>query len=217
MKGLAMLAFDFLLWGLVGLYFDQIAPKQFGTTKSWDFPLTYFFKAKNDLKVDLGDEEQSKDLVKRGNFEPPAESLERGDAVLKVRNLRKVFDNQKVAVRDCSFTMYSGQIFALLGHNGAGKTTTISMLTGLLAPTSGSASVLGKDVFNNMGWLREQLGVCPQHNILFDFLTCREHLELYASFKGVQKDQIRKRVDKMIHEIELSDIQHQLASTLSGG
>ena len=169
------------------------------------------------MKVDLGDEEQSKDLVKRGNFEPPAESLERGDAVLKVRNLRKVFDNQKVAVRDCSFTMYSGQIFALLGHNGAGKTTTISMLTGLLAPTSGSASVLGKDVFNNMGWLREQLGVCPQHNILFDFLTCREHLELYASFKGVQKDQIRKRVDKMIHEIELSDIQHQLASTLSGG
>ena len=183
-----MLAFDFLLWGLVGLYFDQIAPKQFGTTKRWDFPLTYFFKSNNELKVDLGDEEQSKDLVKRGNFEPPAESLERGDAVLKVRNLRKVFDNQKVAVRDCSFTMYSGQIFALLGHNGAGKTTTISMLTGLLAPTSGSASVLGKDVFNNMGWLREQLGVCPQHNILFDFLTCREHLELYASFKGVQKD-----------------------------
>lgn len=68
-----------------------------------------------------------------------------------------------------------------------------------------------------MTWLREQLGVCPQHNILFDFLTAREHLELYASFKGVPEDLIRKRVDKMVHEIELNDIQHQLANTLSGG
>lgn len=48
-------------------------------------------------------------------------------------------------------------------------------------------------------------------------MTAREHLELYASFKGVPKDLIRKRVDKMVHEIELNDIQHQLASTLSGG
>jgi ATP-binding cassette subfamily A (ABC1) protein 3 len=102
--------------------------------------------------------------------------------------------------------MYSGQIFALLGHNGAGKTTTISMLTGLLKPTSGKASLMGHDIFEEMTWLREQLGVCPQHNILFDFLTAREHLEIYASFKGVPEDQIRKRVDKMIHEIELGDI-----------
>ena len=57
--------------------------------------------------------------------------------VLKVRNLRKVFQNNKVAVLDASLTMYSGQIFALLGHNGAGKTTLISMLIGLLKPTSG--------------------------------------------------------------------------------
>ena len=55
--------------------------------------------------------------------------------MLKVRGLRKVFDNNKVAVSDAAFTMYSGQIFALLGHNGAGKTTTIGMLTGLLKPT----------------------------------------------------------------------------------
>ena len=57
--------------------------------------------------------------------------------VLKVRNLRKVFQNNKVAVLDASLTMYGGQIFALLGHNGAGKTTLISMLIGLLKPTSG--------------------------------------------------------------------------------
>lgn len=76
---------------------------------------------------------------------------------------------------------------------------------------------MGRDVFEDMTWLREQLGVCPQHNVLFDYLTAREHLEIYAAFKGVPQDQIRKRVDKMIHEIELSDIQNQIASTLSGG
>jgi ATP-binding cassette subfamily A (ABC1) protein 3 len=65
---------------------------------------------------------------------------------------------------------------------------------------------MGHDIFQDMIWLREQLGVCPQHNILFDYLTAREHLELYASFKGVPEVEIRKRVDKMIHEIELHDI-----------
>ena len=58
-------------------------------------------------------------------------------------------------------TMYNGQIFALLGHNGAGKTTTISMLTGLFEPSKGSASVFGIDIFNEMGYLRKILGVCP--------------------------------------------------------
>jgi ATP-binding cassette subfamily A (ABC1) protein 3 len=57
--------------------------------------------------------------------------------------------------------MYNGQIFALLGHNGAGKTTTLSMLTGLLEPTSGSAKVFGIDIFNDMDKIRKILGVCP--------------------------------------------------------
>lgn len=58
-------------------------------------------------------------------------------------------------------TMYNGQIFALLGHNGAGKTTTLSMLTGLIQPTSGTAEVFGVDIFNNMNEVRKNLGVCP--------------------------------------------------------
>ena len=58
-------------------------------------------------------------------------------------------------------TMYSGQIFALLGHNGAGKTTSISTLTGLLKPTGGQAVLDGIDIFENQDYLRENLGVCP--------------------------------------------------------
>ena len=80
--------------------------------------------------------------------------------------------------------MYTGQIFALLGHNGAGKTTTISMLTGLLNASSGRAEVFGLDLFEEMSKVRQFLGVCPQHDILFDLLTPEEHLEIFCDFKG---------------------------------
>lgn len=73
---------------------------------------------------------------------------------MRVRGLKKIFNDGKEAVSDTSMTMYEGQIFALLGHNGAGKTTTISILTGLLEPTSGSASVFGIDMLNNMDEVR---------------------------------------------------------------
>jgi len=76
--------------------------------------------------------------------------------------------------------MYKDQIFALLGHNGAGKTTTLSMLSGMLSITDGWAEVNGLDIETQMEEIRSFLGSCPQHDILFDVLTVREHLELFA-------------------------------------
>jgi ATP-binding cassette subfamily A (ABC1) protein 3 len=87
----------------------------------------------------------------------------------------------------------------LLGHNGAGKTTTIGMLIGLIDPTEGSATFDGYEIFKDMNRLREDLGVCPQHNILFSELTVREHLEIFCALKG-QKSifEINRKVDRMI-------------------
>ena len=104
-----------------------------------------------------------------------------------------------------SLNMYEGQITALLGHNGAGKTTTISILTGIITiiavwdvvvppslspsvsglytPTSGTAIINGYDIRSNMDQIRHSLGICPQHNILFDRLTVREHLKFFARLK----------------------------------
>ena len=113
--------------------------------------------------------------------------LEAENKVLKVQDLRKTFENGFKAVNGLNVKMYNGQIFALLGHNGAGKTTTISMLTGLITSTSGSAEVFGTDIFEDMSSIRQFLGVCPQHDILFDLLTPEEHLEIFCDFKGVPR------------------------------
>ena len=71
--------------------------------------------------------------------------------------------------------MYPGQIFALLGHNGAGKTTTIKMIIGLIESTSGQMVFKNKNLALNRGQLHNQIGVCPQENILYDQLTVLEH------------------------------------------
>lgn len=79
--------------------------------------------------------------------------------------------------------MFNNQIFALLGHNGAGKTTTISMLTGMIDPSAGYISVFGQTQFDK---IRAMIGVCPQHDTLFEDLTVEEHLSLFGSFKGLE-------------------------------
>ena len=79
--------------------------------------------------------------------------------------------------------MYQDQITVLLGHNGAGKTTTMSMLVGLFPPTSGDAIINGYSIITDMENVRQSLGLCPQHNVLFDRLTVKEHLNFFARLK----------------------------------
>ncbi len=107
---------------------------------------------------------------------------------LSVRDLNKIYPGGKQAVNDLSLDMFRGQIFALLGHNGAGKTTTISILTGLLEPSGGTAYFGDIDMFEDIDSLRKTMGLCPQHDVLFPDLTPEEHLHFYAMLKGVPKE-----------------------------
>lgn len=115
--------------------------------------------------------------------------------------------------------MYSDQIFVLLGHNGAGKTTTLSMLTGLFGATEGTAEVFGVDIFNDMERVRQIMGVCPQHDILFELLTAQEHLEFFYDLKGADPDPAKKKadIDKLMLDVGVSDKKNSLATHLSGG
>lgn len=113
--------------------------------------------------------------------------------------------------------MYEGQIFALLGQNGAGKSTTLSMLQGLISKTHGKASLYGNDLFANMSKAREQMGVCPQYDILFDSLTPEEHLDIFYDFKGGDPNLKQDQIAKLIKDIGVGKDQGKLAKTLSGG
>ena len=113
-----------------------------------------------------------------GSFEPVPVHFRNRDK-LSLKNLVKIYDNGLKAVDNLSLTMYKDQIFALLGPNGAGKTTTISMITGLYEPTHGYAEIYGINIFEEMDQIRENLGVCPQYNVLFDQLTPEEHFDIF--------------------------------------
>ena len=91
------------------------------------------------------------------------------------------------------------------------------MLTGLIEPTEGHAEVFGTDIFNNMEEVRKNLGVCPQHDVLFEFLTPEDHLRLFAAFKGTESTKIPGLVAQMLEDIDLTIVKDQISKTLSGG
>ena len=143
----------------------------------------------------------------------------RPDDALRVMNIVKIFGDGKKAVDNVNLNFYKDEIFALLGHNGAGKTTLISMLTGLYEANEGNAYYDGYDILdsNNMDKFRTILGICPQHDVLFDDLTIREHLEMFCIFKGYTSDDINNEINKTIHDFELDKIQNITAKNLSAG
>lgn len=139
------------------------------------------------------------DNVDRRNFEKEPTNLPAG---IQIRKLRKTF-GRKTAVRDASLNIYVDQITALLGHNGAGKTTTVSMLTGLITPTSGTAYVGGYNIRTHIVKVRENLGICPQHNVLFDDLTVQEHIYFFSRLKGMSKKEANTECKRYIEMLDL--------------
>ena len=141
------------------------------------------------------------------------------DDVFQIKNIVKVFGDGKKAVDKVSLKFYKDEIFALLGHNGAGKTTLISMLIGLYEATEGTAIYDGINILdsNNMDIFREKLGICPQHDTLFEDLNIREHLEMFSIFKGVKSKEVENEVNKTLRDFQIDNIQTMLARNLSAG
>ncbi|KAI2474174.1 ATP binding cassette (ABC) protein subfamily A member, partial [Diabrotica virgifera virgifera] len=131
--------------------------------------------------------------------------------------LQKFRKPNVVALDGINLSIYEGQITAILGHNGAGKTTLFNILTGLSSPSSGRAFIYGRDVrnTNDMNKIRKMTGICPQHDILFDNLTPREHLEFFAEIKGIPN--IKAAVNRTIRQIDLVDKIDTKSKDLSGG
>ncbi|EPS72080.1 hypothetical protein M569_02676, partial [Genlisea aurea] len=123
----------------------------------------------------------------------------------------------KVAVDSLTFSVQEGECFGILGTNGAGKTTTLSMLTGEERPTDGTAYIFGKDIRLNPKAARRHIGYCPQFDALLEFITPREHLELYARIKGVEEYELERVVMEKLIEFDLLKYADKPAYALSGG
>lgn len=121
------------------------------------------------------------------------------------------------AVDRLNLEVERGAICAFLGPNGAGKSTTVKMLTGLLAPTSGSATVDGLDVASHRLEIKRRIGVLPEDLGLFDDLTVEEHLLLTGDVYGLSSAETRSRAGQLLHALSLEHGRHTFAAACSHG
>lgn len=211
---LILMYFDAFLYGVMTWYIETVFPGQYGIPRPWYFPFTksYWF----------GENSTNNTAIhgKKGNA--GAVCIEEEPTHLKlgvyIENLVKVYRHgKKLAVDGLTLGFYEGQITSFLGHNGAGKTTTMSILTGLFPPTSGTAYIMGKDIRSELSSIRQSLGVCPQHNVLFSMLTVEEHIWFYARLKGLSEEEVKAEMEQILCDTGLPHKRKSRTSQLSGG
>jgi ABC-2 type transport system ATP-binding protein len=133
-----------------------------------------------------------------------------------MKNLTKRFGNF-TAVDGLRLDIGWGEIFGLLGPNGAGKTTTVNMLSTLLNPTEGEATVAGYDVVKKANEVRKVIGLCPQQPAYFPYLTGRENIELFGQLHSVPSKLLDERIDFLAQSVGMEDDIDRRASHYSGG
>jgi len=150
-----------------------------------------------------------------------AERVSSGDAIddmIVVKNLTKQYPNGKLAVNNVSYGIPRGECFGLLGINGAGKTSTMAMLTAEFPPTTGDATLSSFSVTNEPEKTRQRIGYCPQFDAHFMNMTGREHVEMYASIKGIALDVVKEAAKSKLAEVGLSELDSdRLSMGYSGG
>lgn len=138
------------------------------------------------------------------------------DLMVETKQLTKFF-KLVLAVDKIDLAIPKGSIYALLGPNGAGKTTTISMLSTILPPTSGSASILGLDLIKDSKKIKEFIGVCPQEIVLYERLTARENIHLIAQMHGLRKADYKEKTDDLLGKMNLLERASDKVKKYSGG
>jgi len=219
-----------LIYFILAFYLDEVLPQSWGVRKDVLCCISWIWRGKcntasykrlansidDDPNMDA-DVIEERQRIMRGDVKPE-------DTGVLLLNLKKIYGNfiqKKLAVKGMHLAINKQECFGLLGQNGAGKSTTISMLTGLFGPSGGTAYVNGLDIRNQMDEIHLSMGLCPQFDILFDDLTCREHLLLYSRIKGIPWAKEGEHVEQLLKMVGLSssDLKGRspLAGSLSGG
>ena len=182
---------------LMYVYFDQVIPHAVGVRKHW-----LFFLRRG----------------KASNHAAQAITYASGcaDNRVVIHGMTKTYGS-KVALSDLHLELSMGEVTVLLGRNGAGKTTLINALTGMTEPTSGTATVLGRSIADDIGGVRQSMGFCPQHDVLWPQLTVNEHFEIFGRIRGLPISVIRERSARLITTLGLEGKEKAPVRTLSGG
>jgi ABC-2 type transport system ATP-binding protein len=134
----------------------------------------------------------------------------------EVKNLVEVY-SEVTALKNVSFSIKEGELFALLGPNGAGKTTTIRIISGLTQPTSGELYIYGKNIFNNPIWAKSQIGLVPQTINLDLELTVEENLFIHGLLYRMPISLIKQRISELLELADLTSRRKTKIKELSGG
>lgn len=136
--------------------------------------------------------------------------------MLELRHVSKSYGTFQ-AVKDLSLSVEDGELFGLLGPNGAGKSTTVSMLSTVLAPSSGDIFIQNKSVKRSPRAAKQIMGIVPQDLALYQSLSAKDNLSFFGSLYGLKGKELRRRVDEVLEIIELRDKRNQDVAEFSGG
>ena len=136
--------------------------------------------------------------------------------MIEVKNVTKKY-GKFVAVDDISFTINDGEIVGLLGPNGAGKSTTMNMLTGFIEQTEGGIIVDGYNMLKKPKKAKKEIGYMPEGVPLYSDLTVKEFITYMAEIKNVNKKERKEKIEKIIENTGLKDVQNKLTKNLSRG
>ncbi|SDJ76773.1 ATP-binding cassette domain-containing protein [Sediminibacillus albus] len=136
--------------------------------------------------------------------------------IVEVSGLKKRYKKFE-AVTGVDLQVEEGEIFGFLGPNGAGKSTTINMLSTIIKPSEGKASINGYDIVEEKNKVRASIGLIFQESTLDEKLTANENLLLHCKFYGVAKDKRKERIQEVLEIVDLTDKRANIVETFSGG
>ena len=135
---------------------------------------------------------------------------------IKTEKLTKKYKD-KTVVKDLDLNVNKGEMYALLGVNGAGKSTTIKMLSCLIKPTCGDATLLGNSIISDSTKVKQIISVSPQETSVAPNLTVKENMEFIAGIFGFSRAQAKAKTQQIIDQFDMKEIENSRAKTLSGG
>lgn len=232
---------------LLTLYFDSIfAQVPGGRKEPFYYPLLPSFWTslilgksgkKNQLAIDVAKHDTNKfssvlvdtdeDIYQE--YQNVVSSIQSGDSStdkpLKIVKLSKTYmsfmglynGGNKTALDSLTFSCDTDQITVLLGHNGSGKSTCLNILTGVVSPSSGDALYDGESMIYQMEKIRSDLGVCLQHDVIFDAMSAYQTMQLFAVIRGIPLKKVKGEIKEKLEMVKLWKYRNQTASTYSGG